>query len=160
MNTTKNTGKPEEETNVVETLQSLIVAFSLAMAVRSFVTEGFVIPTGSMAPTLMGAHVRLSSPVTGYSFPIDGGIIEGLGRDESVKVIDPMVSIDREVAMTTIGGLAGERSMGDRVLVLKYLYAFRIRSAGMSWSSRTRRIRRAIPPTTSSVWSACPTSSC
>ena len=46
--------KPPEDTNIVETLQSLIVAFALAMAVRSFVTEGFFIPTGSMAPTLMG----------------------------------------------------------------------------------------------------------
>ncbi len=36
----------EHETSTVATLQSLIVAFVLAMTFRGFVTEGFVIPTG------------------------------------------------------------------------------------------------------------------
>jgi len=31
--------------------------FVLAMTFRGFVTEGFVIPTGSMAPTLYGRHI-------------------------------------------------------------------------------------------------------
>ena len=36
MSTThKHSARPEEETNVVETIQSLIVAFALAMGVRS-----------------------------------------------------------------------------------------------------------------------------
>src|SRR5688572_3741055 len=43
----QSTQQPHHETNVVETLQSLIVAFVLAMTFRGFVTEGFVIPTGS-----------------------------------------------------------------------------------------------------------------
>ena len=68
--------KPPEDTNIVETLQSLIVAFALAMAVRSFVTEGFFIPTGSMAPTLMGSHVRIDSGFTGYEYPVDSQVYE------------------------------------------------------------------------------------
>ncbi len=34
------------DSNIVDSLQSLIVAFVLAMTFRGFVTEGFVIPTG------------------------------------------------------------------------------------------------------------------
>lgn len=58
---------------ISDTIQSLIVAFVLAMTARGFVLEGFVIPTGSMAPTLMGEHVRWSSPQTGWSYAMDAG---------------------------------------------------------------------------------------
>jgi len=124
--TNTNPSSSEEETNVVETLQSLIVAFALAMSVRSFVTEGFVIPTGSMAPTLMGAHVRLTSPATGYTFPADAGmIVEGLSPPNvSRPILDPMLSLNQPLASATNAELMRERRMGDRVLVLKYLYAF------------------------------------
>jgi signal peptidase I len=39
-----------------ETIESIVVAFVLALLFRSFEAEAFVIPTGSMAPTLMGRH--------------------------------------------------------------------------------------------------------
>ncbi len=55
------------ETSTIATLQSLIVAFVLAMTFRGFIAEGFVIPTGSMAPTLMGEHLLLHSGQTGYT---------------------------------------------------------------------------------------------
>lgn len=42
-----------------ETVESIVVAFILAFLFRAFVAEAFVIPTGSMAPTLMGAHKDL-----------------------------------------------------------------------------------------------------
>ena len=123
--------RPEEETNVVETLQSLIVAFALAMSVRSFVTEGFVIPTGSMAPTLMGAHLRMTSPATGYSYPIDAGPAADarrqLGpnyRDFGRGVFDPMLSVNDPIGQVGNETVLREARMGDRVLVLKYLYAF------------------------------------
>ena len=68
----------KEETNVVETVQSIILAFGIAMAARSFVTEGFFIPTGSMAPTLMGQHARLTGPFTGYEYPVDAQLYESV----------------------------------------------------------------------------------
>ncbi len=42
--------------SVRETVESIVVAFILAFLFRAFVAEAFVIPTGSMAPTLMGVH--------------------------------------------------------------------------------------------------------
>ncbi len=59
------------KTGVTETMMSLIMSFVLAMTARGFIIEGFVIPTGSMAPTLMGQHVRWSSPQTGWEYAID-----------------------------------------------------------------------------------------
>ena len=60
-----------EEGSAIETFQSLVVAFVLAMTFRGFITEGFVIPTGSMAPTLMGQHYRMHSYQTGLTYPTD-----------------------------------------------------------------------------------------
>src|SRR3954469_11029810 len=57
--------------NVKETLESILVAFVLAFIFRCFVVEAFVIPTGSMAPTLMGAHTRHVCQECGYSFEVE-----------------------------------------------------------------------------------------
>ena len=50
-----------EEMSIIDTLQSLLIAFILAFTFRGFVVEAFVIPTGSMAPTLLGAHAVVRS---------------------------------------------------------------------------------------------------
>jgi len=115
----------------VESIQSLIVAFVIAMAFRSFVLEGFVIPTGSMAPTLMGAHVRFRSDQTGYEFPIDAGPVadmlaqggEAAMRTE-VPLGDPMLGTNFPAFMKRLGSLYQRTRFGDRVLVLKSLYPF------------------------------------
>jgi len=116
--------KPNPETSIPETLQSLIIAFALAMAVRSFVTEGFVIPTGSMAPTLMGQHARFTSPITGYSYPLDvQPAFDPSYANYNWALADPMVSIDSGVGSMSGSSMRAKMRMGDRVLVLKFLYA-------------------------------------
>src|SRR4051812_39576292 len=45
-----------------ETIESIAMAIVLALIFRSFVAEAFVIPTGSMAPTLMGRHKDVFCP--------------------------------------------------------------------------------------------------
>jgi signal peptidase I len=116
----------EGHSGVIETLQSLIVAFVLAMMFRSFVAEGFVIPTGSMAPTLLGQHQLLSSQHTGYEFAV-GVDQQARPPEESrsfrASIVDPMLG-------PSYLGSEGLRQaqlrtrMGDRILVLKGLYAF------------------------------------
>jgi signal peptidase I len=56
---------------IKETLESILIAFILAFIFRAFVVEAFVIPTGSMAPTLMGAHMRFRCPDCGYRFDVN-----------------------------------------------------------------------------------------
>src|SRR5688572_30725289 len=56
---------------VKETLESILIAFILAFVFRAFVVEAFVIPTGSMAPTLLGAHMRFHCDDCGYRFELN-----------------------------------------------------------------------------------------
>ena len=42
--------------SIREIVESVVIAFVLAFLFRTFEAEAFVIPTGSMAPTLMGRH--------------------------------------------------------------------------------------------------------
>ncbi len=108
------------ENTVIESLQSLIVAFVLAMTFRGFVTEGFVIPTGSMAPTLLGQHVLLHSPQTGDRFPVG---IDANGNTPSLaRIPDPMLGPGFPGSGVTQGEVRPR--MGDRILVLKCLYPF------------------------------------
>jgi signal peptidase I len=48
-----------------ETVESIAMAVILALLFRGFVAEAFVIPTGSMAPTLMGRHKDVKCPECG-----------------------------------------------------------------------------------------------
>src|SRR5437763_16937478 len=60
-----------QEGSVKETIESILVAFILAFVFRAFVVEAFVIPTGSMAPTLMGAHMRFHCKDCGYRWDVN-----------------------------------------------------------------------------------------
>ncbi len=105
------------DTSIIGTIQSLLVAFVLAMTFRGFVVEGFVIPTGSMAPTLLGQHFLLHSDQTGSTYP--SGLLNGKWKKDDIK--DPMLgeryTIDRV-------NRQHRPRMGDRVLVVKSLYPF------------------------------------
>ncbi len=110
-----------ESENIKETLQSILIAFILAFVFRSFFVEAFVIPTGSMAPTLLGKHVRFQSPPTGFDFAVNPrdnipGTEEPTPIQRGISVTDPMSGEDLQSLM------ARTRS-GDRILVLKYIYA-------------------------------------
>ncbi len=123
--------KPQEE-SLRETLVSILIAFVLAFVFRSYVVEPFVIPTGSMAPTLLGAHMEFHSPYSGYAWTanprdfVDGRNDKPLplqGRRDStggghIAVTDPMSGLG--LAQFDVPAKAG-----DRILVLKYLYAVR-----------------------------------
>lgn len=68
-------GKPAEKKKegswVRENVEAVIVAIVLALIIRQFAMEAFVIPTGSMAPTLYGEHVEISCPNCARVFAID-----------------------------------------------------------------------------------------
>src|ERR1700675_4458114 len=54
-----------------DTVEAVVVAFILALVVRGFEAQAFVIPTGSMAPTLMGRHKELSCPQCGFVYAVN-----------------------------------------------------------------------------------------
>ena len=53
-----------------ETVESIVVAFLLAFLFRAFEAEAFVIPTGSMAPTLYGRHKETNCDQCGHLITI------------------------------------------------------------------------------------------
>ncbi|MCC6660628.1 MAG: signal peptidase I [Phycisphaerales bacterium] len=108
---------------VKETLVSITIAFALAFVFRAFVVEAFVIPTGSMAPTLLGAHIRLTSPYTGYSWAMDA---HQKPAGLSTSPYPVQTNIDVTDIMYRDGPVTEAKvptRAGDRILVFKYLYS-------------------------------------
>ena len=66
-----------------ETVESIVIAFVLAFLFRTFEAEAFVIPTGSMAPTLMGRHKDLVCPRCGCAYRV--GSSEEVDENEVPK---------------------------------------------------------------------------
>jgi signal peptidase I len=55
-----------------DTIEGILGALVLVLIIRHFVFEVFRIPTGSMAPTLLGQHRDLKCPNCGLEFAVDG----------------------------------------------------------------------------------------
>ncbi|TVQ54025.1 MAG: hypothetical protein EA377_06580 [Phycisphaerales bacterium] len=109
----------QDDGGFADVVQSLIIAFVLAMTFRGFVVEGFVIPTGSMAPTLLGQHFRVHSELTGHEFAV------GVDRLETQMLLDPMLGPNfREPTGLNIHPSPPQTRGGDRILVLKTIYPF------------------------------------
>lgn len=66
-----------------ETIDALVVAFVLAFMIRTFQAEQFVIPTGSMAPTLMGRHMDVDCAECSQRFKVNAS-------DESAEKIQEL----------------------------------------------------------------------
>jgi signal peptidase I len=63
--------KEERHKALKENLRWIILSILLALLIRHFVVEAFKIPTGSMAPTLLGVHKDVTCPNCGWSFARD-----------------------------------------------------------------------------------------
>ena len=102
-----------------DTVESVGVAIILAFVLRAFVIEAFVIPTGSMAPRLLGEHWDVACPTCGYSFAY--GSSAGLGPDKATL---PSGARCPNCRTPIDSNYPPYRSSGDRVLVMKYIYNF------------------------------------
>jgi signal peptidase I len=114
------------DANYKDTIESILIAFILAFIFRAFVVEAYVIPTGSMAPTLYGAHMRFKCPDCGYAF--DAGVQgrRNAAGDDLDIASDASPAIDFHCPNCGYA-MATDRQpvrFGDRILVLKYLYLF------------------------------------
>ena len=61
--------KPKE--TMRDFVEQIVVAVILAVLIRGYDAEAFVIPTGSMAPTLMGRHKEVTCPECGFVYAIN-----------------------------------------------------------------------------------------
>ncbi len=110
--------------SVKDTIESIVVALILAFVFRAFIVEAFVIPTGSMAPTLYGAHGTILCEDCGTQFAY------GL-RDLGDRRGGPIVSSKHRAycpnckfpnSSLEITDERGNPESGDRILVLKWPY--------------------------------------
>ena len=108
---TDQRGERPHDHGIKDTAESIVIALILAFVFRAYVVEAFVIPTGSMAPTLLGAHHTIRCRACGYELDVDPG---KRGRQRA-RAICPMCHFPNPVPEAA--PLAG-----DRILVLKFLY--------------------------------------
>ncbi|HEX3727446.1 MAG TPA: S26 family signal peptidase [Pirellulales bacterium] len=116
-----------------EGIEALVSACILAFFFRAFAIEAFVIPTGSMAPTLMGQHKDLLCPQCGYRYQAgasseseDVAQQQGHRRpvQEIVAVTCPLCRYTASVDPHTEQGRERPTYGGDRILVSKCTYEF------------------------------------
>jgi len=108
-----------------ETFESIITAFLLAFVFRAFVVEAFVIPTGSMAPTLLGEHIQQTCQECGYEYDVQ---CPGAVRVDANNLPKPWLT----TTLATQCPMCHNRNEaepgtrlrpGDRILVHKYIYS-------------------------------------
>ncbi len=105
-----------------ETVEAFVVAFILALLFRAFLAEAFVIPTGSMAPALMGAHKDLFCDRCGNRFQV-GASLERRGPVTDDVVVAGICPNCRYTNPIDIAGEPDEETFnGDRILVSKFSY--------------------------------------
>lgn len=128
---TKKASPPQRPDGWRETVESIVVAFVLAFLFRTFEAEAFVIPTGSMAPTLYGQHRDIHCEKCGTRFAV--GVSSGTAPDAEIRV-------DKHGSLIAAGDrsqfavcpnascrfpnnvLDREIFAGDRILVNKFTY--------------------------------------
>ena len=113
-----------------ETVESIVIAFILAFLFRAFEAEAFVIPTGSMAPTLQGRHKDVNCAECGHNFRSSASQENRDGRRDPIIVqtaVCPMCGYVMDVrgrAQDNDHGRAEYTYNGDRIIVTKFAYEF------------------------------------
>lgn len=110
---------PERESQPATSMLRQGIEFFVCLSVavilfKAFLIEGYVITTGSMAPTLLGYHKQVTCPSCGAEFAL--GISNGKAPDRATCPNCDQTSIE------TTGLLPND---GDQVLVNKSTYSFR-----------------------------------
>lgn len=110
---------PRRQDTARDTLESIVVAFILAFLFRTFIAEAFVIPTGSMAPTLFGRHKDVRCPQCGLHYEV--GASEELD-EEGVRLMQRIRTAGCPNCRFTADVYDLPVFKGDRILVNKFPY--------------------------------------
>lgn len=110
-----------------DVIESVVIAFILAFLFRTFEAEAFVIPTGSMAPTLMGRHKDMPDSQSGCWYHVGASDEVNNGQADPRKEVWSATSPLNHHTMPV--GQENSRETyysysGDRILVSKVAYLF------------------------------------
>jgi signal peptidase I len=117
------TAPPDTVREVLETVAFVVV---LVLLLKTFVAEAFVIPTGSMATTLLGYNKKVTCPRCGVTFPVNcSDEVENRNADRLSECdcwnCRYHIDFNRE-RTTNESWREPSTSSGDRVLVAKFLW--------------------------------------
>jgi hypothetical protein len=70
-NATTGPGPGDMKDGTREVIETIVFVVVLVLLLKTFLAEAFVIPTGSMATTLLGYHRALTCEMCGYQFLVN-----------------------------------------------------------------------------------------
>ncbi len=108
---------------VRETIESLLVAVLLALMFRAFESEAFIIPTGSMAPSLTGQHYDLECENCGKRYHT-GTSAENVSNSRDDSTHCPICRFPTQLSRNHSKKPDHRSNNGDRILVNKFTYDF------------------------------------
>ena len=103
-----------------ETIESIIVAIILALMFKSYEAEAFIIPTGSMAPSLQGQHKDIECESCDFRFRAGASHEATRGKVETVYC--PICQYKTRINARKSAD--HYTNNGDRILVNKFIYDF------------------------------------
>jgi signal peptidase I len=108
--------------HVRESIETVVFVVTLVLLLKLFVVEAYVIPTGSMAETLLGYHKLFDCPECGHRFPINSSDEVEPQDGQPWPVRDckcPNCGYEKQFTPTSP---SPPNESGDRVLVHKTWY--------------------------------------
>ncbi len=115
--------EPPKISGLRDIVEQISVAFILALLMRGFEAEAFVIPTGSMAPTLMGRHKEITCPQCSFVYAVNAHDEEDVPFPGSKPYrVDAGICPNCRFQAKKLA--ATPSFNGDRILVLKFPYEF------------------------------------
>lgn len=121
MTGTRPKPKAHPRDSIREVFETVVFVIALVLMLKLFVVEAFVIPTGSMAETLLGYNKVVTCPDCGHEFPVNAS--DEMSPPDGIR--RPVTGANCPNCRTrfAMSEAAGKRdASGDRVLVHKALY--------------------------------------
>jgi len=113
--------KPQSSESIRDTIEAVAIAFIMAFVFKTFQAELYVIPTGSMAPTLYGRHKEVLCEGCEYSYTV--GASHEVDQDTGIVVARlsrsacPNCRFTNDIMNSSVFN-------GDRILVNKQTRSF------------------------------------
>lgn len=94
-----------------EYLEAIVIAFILAMFIRTFVVQAFKIPSGSMKPNLLiGDHILVNKFIYGVRNPFNGNVFISVNSPQRGDVVVFIYPVDRSKDfIKRVVGVEGDR---------------------------------------------------
>jgi signal peptidase I len=110
--------RPQVREGHRDTVEAIVVAFILALVVRGFEAQAFVIPTGSMAPTLMGRHKEIACPQCGFLYAVNAS--QEADNQSPAHAVHSGLCVNCRYQAINLDTTPSYK--GDRILVMMFPY--------------------------------------